>query len=80
MPVVTFLPSARVTASSWSLTLILAWETWPWSILVRTSEKPSFCEEPELLTTSFWATKASRMTIRIGKAALLKNLLTRLRG
>src|SRR5437763_16517513 len=83
MPSENFWPFFRVTETSWSLVEMVALSTWFWSMSVVSWLKLGLVELEELDTTSFWATKARRMTMRMGKAALLKNRFTgtsRVRG
>jgi hypothetical protein len=77
---VTFLPvSFRVKVTSWGRLLIWASDTWPVCTALSSWLKPGRLASPELLVISFWATKARRITIRMGKAALLKNRFIRMR-
>ncbi len=73
-PTVYFCPSVSVTLAVLSFSFSVRLLTWPASNCASRLPNVCFCEWLEL-PISFWAKNASTTTIRIGKAALLKNLL-----
>ena len=71
-------PSVVVTDSSCSATVIVTAAIVPASMSVRSWLKVGAGAAVDSDTTSRWATNTSRITMRIGNAALLRNLLTEL--
>ncbi len=71
-------PPVVVTDNSCWATDMVTEATVPASMSVRSWLKVGAGGAVESETTSRWATNTSRITIRIGKAALLRNLFTEL--